>query len=220
VEALHKTRIVVILTLLVPALLAIFMYYCSRQHYATLPIIGEKVLDSKGDTIFHTLGDFKGTNQYGEAFGMDSLKGKIHIADFIFTTCPGICKQMSRSMLRLQTNFPNYEDVRLVSYSIDAKTDTPPVLLKYAQNLKAQCYTWTFLTGNQDSIFHLAVKSYLVPVVFEEGKGDLGFTHSEFLVLVDKDLRVRGFYNGLKTSEIDKLLGDIKVLRYEYEKKK
>ena len=214
---MHKTRIVVIITLLVPALLAVFMYYCTRHHYSKLPVLGEKILDSKGDTIFHTIGNFSGQNQHSEVFGTDSLKGKIHIADFIFTTCPGICKQMSKSMLRLQTNVLVYGDVKLISYSIDPKTDTPPVLLKYAENLKAQRSVWNFLTGNQDSIFHLAVKGYLVPVVFEEGKGDLGFTHSEFLVLVDKDLRVRGFYNGLENKELDKLLDEIKVLRYEYE---
>jgi protein SCO1/2 len=200
-----KGRLVIFITLILPVLLIAILNQCSNTHqYHQLP-------------KYHSLSNFSGLiTADNKSFGTDSLKGYFHVADFFFTNCPGVCKTLSKSMAKIQEKVAHTDDVKLVSYSIDPQNDTPARLAAYAQEQKAIPGRWYFLTGNQDSIFSIAKNSYKVPLQYEAGTGENGFTHTESFVLVDKDLRVRGFYNALDDRQLDTLAAHIKLLRIEY----
>ncbi len=194
----------------------------SRQHYVNLPIYGERLdVSPTGDTLYHRLPALAGfENERGQVFTTDSLQGRMHVANFIFTRCPGICRQLSSAMSTLNSDaniinaWSKTGDIRLVSYTIDPARDSLPVLRAYAQRYAATPGLWSFVRAPQDSVFRLAIRGYLVPVQGEGGVED-GFTHSEMLILVDPELRIRGFYDGTNAAEVKRLKDEIKVLRHE-----
>lgn len=208
----------VVFIVLLPVLLWVLLSQ-TRQHFRRLPIYGEREALAAGDTLYHRLPAFSGfENQDGRPFTPDSLRGRMHVADFIFTRCPGICRNLSKSMQDLQKEvdfaWRQTGDIRLVSYSIDPARDSLSVLRAYAQRHGATPGLWSFVRAAQDSVFRLAMRGYLVPVQGEGGVED-GFTHSEMLILVDPELRIRGFYDGTNAVEIKRLKDEIKVLRHE-----
>src|SRR6201992_236051 len=134
----------------------------------TLPIYGNRVpvtktVDGKAvtDTIYNTIGKFKTVNQYGDSINNKSLDGNIYVADFFFTTCPSICPIMSRNMVNVYNAFKSTGDFKIISYTIDPKHDSVPVLKKYADKLGVSGNTWWFLQGKKDEIYKLS-ESYLV----------------------------------------------------------
>lgn len=178
--------------------------------------MGPKSVDEKGDTIYHKLPDFIFTNQENQPYGTDSLKGYIHVADFIFTTCNGICPSMSKHFAQLQEKIEKYSDVKLVSISVDPKRDSVPVLKEYAQKYHANPHYWKFLTAEQSKIVEIATKGYFLPLDVSGNGKEFGITHSEMAVLVDKDLRIRGFYDLTNPSNIKTIDEDIRILKLEY----
>jgi protein SCO1/2 len=209
---------VVLGVLLVPVVLFALMRF-SKQHYKTLPILGERKLAGT-DTLYHALPAFNLVNQDGKPWAADSLRGRMHVADFFFTRCPGVCKELSKGMAEVQKEvqygYDKARDIRLVSYSIDPRRDSTAALRDYAARYNAKPGLWTFVTGERKQIFELLEKGYLVPVADEVKGGEDGFFHSNFFVLVDPDLRIRGVYDALQQSERKRLLDEIKVLRIEY----
>lgn len=209
----------VVLVLVAPVLLWVVLTQ-ARHHFRQLPIYGEREARAPGDTLFHRLPAFGATfeNQDGRPFSADSLRGRMHVAAFIFTRCPGICRSLSKSMQDLQAEvdyaWRQTGDIRLVSYSIDPARDSLPTLRAYAQRHSATPGLWSFVRAPQDSVFRLAIGGYLVPVQGQGGVED-GFTHSEMLILVDPQLRIRGFYDGTRAAELKRLKDEIKVLRHE-----
>ncbi|MBA2433308.1 MAG: SCO family protein [Chthoniobacterales bacterium] len=136
---------------------------------------------------------FQLTNQEGQPFGSEQLQGKIWIASFIFTTCPGPCPMISSRMSGLQKPLKN-TDVHLVSFTVDPETDTPEVLREYAAKLKARPGHWDFLTGQQEYIFELMRNGFKLAV----GEGDEdsgGPIHTTRAVLVDRTGAIRGYYD-------------------------
>lgn len=199
-------------------LLPVIFFVVSHLYSATerLPILGNKTLSPSGDTIYHQIPNFHFVTHENKPISLDSLAGKIHVADFFFTTCPGICPKLSKSLEKVHTLANTVSGLRLVSYSIDPKNDSIPALAAYAQKHHANPKKWSFVRGSQDSVFSLAFKGYLVPV--ESGNGpENGFLHSQKIILVDKQFRIRGFYDGLDPNEINRLLSEIKLLIAEYE---
>lgn len=217
----------VLVVLFLPVAIILLMRFGSTQHFKVLPIYGEREARAPGDTVYHTLAavafpvDSLQT-QFGAPWATDSLRGRIHVADFFFTYCPGICKKLSASMQAVQKDvqfaWDKTGDVRLVSYSIDPRRDSLPRLREYAKRYEAKPGLWTFVRGPLPNITPIAMRAYLLPLQLEGGMED-GITHSEMLVLVDPDLRVRGFYNGLEERERKRLTDEIKVLRHEYRQK-
>jgi protein SCO1 len=167
------------------------------------------------DKAFHQIRPFTFTTQENEAFSEKDMKGKICVADFFFTSCPGICPKLATSMAALQTEFLNDGEILLLSHTVTPGKDSVPVLKKYAQNNKVQYQRWKLLTGKQSDIYDLGRRYYFVEEDLGVDSDSTVFLHTENFVLVDKDRRIRGIYNGLDPNSMKNLVGDIKVLKAE-----
>lgn len=151
--------------------------------------------------------DFQLTDQDAAVFNSaQKLDKNVWIADFIYTTCPGPCPRMSSQMHQVQTALAGFGDVRLVSFTVDPKTDTPPVLKEYASHFEAGPGRWFFLTGPQDRLQYLSRNVFMLSDV----GGNL--QHSTRFVLIDKQSRVRGYYLTEEPDAIPRLIADAKML--------
>jgi protein SCO1/2 len=156
---------------------------------------------------------FQLVNQDGQPFGSNELSGKIWIADFIFTTCPGPCPMISTRMSELQKPLEK-TDVHLVSVSVDPERDTPAVLRGYAEKLKAQPHRWDFLTGSKSAIYDLSRNGFKLAI--SDGAEEQGIPiHSTRMVLVDRRGTIRGYYDALAPDAMTKLLADTNHLLRE-----
>jgi protein SCO1/2 len=159
---------------------------------------------------------FQVTNQDGQPFGSAQLAGKIWIADFIYTTCPGPCPMISSRMSELQKPLER-TDVRLVSFSVDPQKDTPEVLRRYSEKLQAEPGRWDFLTGPKPAIYKISHDGFKLAV--SDGSDAQGIpVHSTRMVLVDRHGQIRGFYDATEPEAITKLLADTNHLLREQPK--
>lgn len=184
-----------------------------------LPIYGERHAVSKivngqtvVDTEYQTIPAFKYINQYGDSISDKNLAGKIYVADFFFTSCPSICPVMQRNMLTVYNTFKDAGDVKILSYTIDPKYDSVKVLKKYADKLGVSGNMWWLLQGKKDATYELASNSYLVSVRADNSVPG-GYVHQGYFVLVDKQKRVRGAYDGTNPQQVATLIEDIKTLK-------
>lgn len=161
---------------------------------------------------YGTVPAFQLTNQDAQPFGSAQLEGKIWIADFIFTSCPGPCPMISSRMSELQKPLAK-SDVHLVTFSVDPETDTPEVLRDYAQRLHATPGRWAFLTGDKAAIYSVSKDGFKLAVA--EGAGDEGqLVHSTRAALVDRRGTIRGYYDITAADGVTTLLADTsKLLR-------
>lgn len=148
---------------------------------------------------------FSLTDQEGRPFASDQLRGKVWVADFIFTHCPGACPLMTQKMASLQKAVPD-RDVRFVSFSVDPERDTPEVLKQYGQRFDADPARWHFLTGPKDAIF--ATAAGLKLSAMPAGAAGPDIVHSEKFLLVDGEGRVRGAYGSNDEAELKRLSAD------------
>lgn len=186
--------------------------FCSQD--TALPIYGNRDLDEQGDTIYHTIPDFSFVNQYNQKITQENYKGKVYIADFFFATCPGICPIMTRELTRVQKALQAIpEKVEILSHTVDPEADSTAALLAYGKEKGADFSTWNFVTGSKKKLYQMAA-SYLV-VANEDAQAEIKFVHSDKLVLIDKQGRIRGLYSGIETREVDQLIKDIKTLTRE-----
>src|SRR5205085_1653089 len=147
---------------------------------------------------------FRLTNQEGKSFGSTNLAGKIWIADFIYSTCPGPCPMISSRMSEMQKPLEK-TDVHFVSFTVDPDKDTPQMLHKYADRLHAQPGRWDFLTGPKSMIYDLSVGGFKLAAAEHEGdKGEP--LHSTRMVLIDRRGQIRGYYDATAADAITKLL--------------
>jgi len=162
-----------------------------------------------------TIGAFSLTDEAGKPFTQERLKGKVWVGAFMFTRCPTVCPRMMRIMKKLQDE-AKAEKVPLyfVSFSVDPENDTPPVLFKFARRYDADLESWSFLTGNYDEVKRTSVESFKMALegTANPDASDFGILHGSHLVLVDKELRIRGFYPTKNEDNLDKLLSDAKSL--------
>jgi protein SCO1/2 len=184
-----------------------------------LPIYGNrdavtKTVNGKQvtDTVYQTIPDFKFVNQYADTITQKSLKGDIYVADFFFTTCPSICPIMHRNMLNVYKEFKNVPDFKIISHTIDPKHDSVAVMKKYADKLGISGNTWWFLQGSKEDTYNIS-HNYLVKR--PEADAKQVFMHDGFFVLIDKQKRIRGMYDGTNEKEVSALIADIKTLRAE-----
>src|SRR5213594_939236 len=162
---------------------------------------------------YGTVPEFVLLNQDGKNFGSAQLRGKIWIADFIYTTCPGPCPMISTRMSELQKPLEK-TDVHLVSFSVDPEKDTPEVLRGYAEKLHAEPKHWDFLTGPKSAIYDLSHKGFRLAV--SDGSDEAGIpVHSTRLVLVDRHGEIRGYYEATEADAVTKLLADTSHLLRE-----
>lgn len=165
----------------------------------------------------HKIADFAFTNQNGKIITQQDYENTIYVADFFFTTCPTICPKMTDNMVWLQNQLKNNPEVKLLSFSVTPDIDTPEVLKKYAVEKGVDDARWNLVTGDKKDIYYLARKSYLA---VKTGKPEelYDMVHTENFILVDKNKRIRGFYDGTnldqptndpKTKNMKQLLEDI-----------
>jgi len=186
---------------------------------ASLPILGNYYVDeveengeTRMDTVYHEIADFQFINQMGETVSKETVKGKVYVADFFFTSCPTICPIMKKEMLRVFEKFQGNPDFLILSHSIDPTYDTQEVLFDYATKLGINdAKTWNFLTGEQEKIFEIGQTSYLTTAMADQNEPG-GFLHSGAFVLVDQEGHIRGVYDGTKSDQVDRLMKDIPKL--------
>ncbi len=163
----------------------------------------------------HTIPPFTFTDQDGQPVTEQTVKGKIYVANFIFTRCVSICPKMMDNMAILQSRFKNDDQVMFLSHSVTPDMDSVPVLKKYAEAKGVLSGKWRLLTGNADSIYALAKKQYYAgDTIGYYGKPN-AFLHTENFILVDQQRRIRGVYNGTLPVEMDRLTEDIGTLENE-----
>ena len=161
----------------------------------------------------HKIGPFSFQNQYDETITEDFVKGKVYVAEYFFTTCKSICPVMNKQMQRVYSTYRSNDDVKILSYTVDPATDTVEQMLRYAKDHDVQDgRMWNFLTGSKEDLYNLARRSYFVLKPAEaQNLGDAGsdFIHTNNFVLVDRESRIRGYYDGTSPSSVDSLIYDI-----------
>jgi protein SCO1/2 len=173
-------------------------------------------LKNRNISSYGTLPSFELVNQDAQPFGSAQLAGKIWIADFIFTTCPGPCPIISTRMSELQKPLQK-TDIHFVSFTVDPEKDTPEVLRAYAEKLHAQPSRWDFLTGSRDAIYALMRDGFKLAVL--DGSDEEGAPiHSTRVALVDRHGVIRGYYDALAPDAVTKLLADANHLFREQPK--
>ena len=163
--------------------------------------------------ITHKIEDFVFTDNNGNSFGSKDLKGKIHVANFIFTSCTHICPKMTTNMVEVEKKFQNNPGVSLVSFTVTPWLDSPEVLNRYKKEFTLNSENWHFLTGDKNKIYSLARKSYFAEEEIGFTKDSTDFLHTEHFLLVDENLRIRGIYNGTLGLEMEQLIKDIYLLK-------
>lgn len=215
-----KKVAILVSILLLPSLLYLFLQ-TGNNNFKKLPIYGPKKAvnasidgEDKVDTLYHKIPPFSLTNQYGETITQEDVKGKIYVADFFFATCPSICPKMATHMLQIQNHFSDREDFRLISYTVNPEHDSVEVLREYAEKVHAKKGFWHLLTGERDSIYKLAFDGYFVNAM-EDELAPGGFLHTSTFLLIDKQGRIRGLFDGTSTSEINDLYDAVEILYSE-----
>ena len=195
---------------------SIWLVSCSISE-KPLPIFGEREVVA-GDTVYHMIGKFQFVNQDSVVVTNETFKGKIYVADFFFTTCRTICPIMKAQMSRVNEAIKDMPDVLILSHSIDPEYDTVGLLHNYAERLGAKSDKWFFVTGKpRDYVFDIAQTSYFSTALEDKSEPD-GFVHSGAFLLIDKEGRIRGKYDGTVEEDVNRLLSDIARLRKEYAK--
>jgi protein SCO1/2 len=190
-----------------------------RYFYDTVMVKMEKG-KKVNDTVWHKVRPFKLKNQFGKEVGLEDWGGKIIIADFFFTSCPSICPKLTRNMKKLQTAFKKTDSlVRFVSFTVDPVRDSVQALKAYGDKYGIDHDTWFMLTGDRNELYDIALNEFKASIA-SNGNIDTGFIHTDRFFLLDRDRVVRGWYSGLDSVNLDKLIKDVVLLNMERDKKK
>jgi len=216
------------LTIGILSVIILSLFYNALKPEKKLPIytpamVNPELVDSlvqyQNNKLKHKIADFSFQNQNNKFITQDDYKDVIYVADFFFTTCPTICPIMTDNMVWLQEKIKDMPDVKLLSFSVTPDIDTPEVLRKYADEKGVIDSKWNLLTGDKKQIYYLARQSFLAVKTSEIGEL-YDMVHTENFILVDKNGRIRGFYDGTllnekkeDTKNVEQLLEDINWLR-------
>ena len=163
---------------------------------------------------FHVVPDFSFVDQKGKIVTDVHFKGKIYLANFFFTTCPGICPIMTDNLHAIQDTFSNDPDVLLLSHTVMPWVDDVNQLAEYAKNKDILYEKWKLVTGPKNELYDVARNGYFA----DEGFGksvtkETDFLHTENVFLIDQDGHIRGVYNGTKRLEMQRIVEDVKALK-------
>ncbi len=197
----------------------IVLFYNALQPKKTLPVyqpadFNPELVDPELAHIkkYHTISDFSLVNQNGDTITQKDYRDKIYVADFFFTTCPTICPIMTDNMAYLQGEVLDDPEVLLLSHSVTPEIDSVPRLKAYALEKGVVDSKWNLVTGDKKQIYDLARKSYLAVKTDGDG-GPFDMIHTENFILVDRNRRIRGTYDGTNKEEMDRLLEDLRILK-------
>ncbi|GAB3908826.1 SCO family protein [Larkinella knui] len=204
-------------------LIPVFFVACQPETHPGLPYYNTpdftpvfmKSENQLAEKVPHTIGRFSFKDQNGTIISQKAIEGKIHVADFFFTSCGMICPRMTKHLKLVEKAFPNAKDLVLLSYSVTPWIDSVARLKKYSQTNGIQSKNWHLLTGRKSEIYQLARQSYFAEEELGYSKDSTEFLHTEHFILVDRQKRIRGIYNGTLELEIQQLIADIKTLQQE-----
>lgn len=206
------------LIVIVLSAIILTLFYLALKPKKMLPIynpsmVNPELVDSTVQYIskYHSISDFSFTNQNGKIITQKDYEGKIYVADFFFTTCGSICPKMTTNLVEVQKAFINNPKVMLLSHTVFPETDSVAVLKEYAKKNGVIDTKWNLVTGDKRQIYAMARKSYLA-VKLGKPEELYDMVHTENFVLVDSKRRVRGFYDGTKKEDIERLIEDINFL--------
>lgn len=208
------------LLLLVPVLFLGWYFVSEKENKPAryLAYFGPKNALKVNDTTYHFIPDFEFTGQDNQSVSSATVKDKIYVTEFFFTTCKSICPIMNTNLERVYKEFKGKNDFLILSHTVDPETDSVPVLKSYALAHGVSDQNWLFVTGPKPKLYDIARKGYLLNA--EEGNGgEEDFIHTQNFALIDKERHIRGFYDGTDSLEVNRLLQDIKLLYREYDYK-
>jgi len=172
--------------------------------------------DAKYNSI-HKIAEFSFIDQNNQKVTNANFDGRVYVADFFFTTCPGICPQMTYNMAKLQANYIDDDRIKFLSHSVTPWMDTVKQLKRYAIANGVVSKKWHLVTGDKEAIYNLARQSYFAEKQIGLQLDSEDFLHTENFLLVDSQRRIRGIYNGTIDSEMIRLKEDIDILLLEIE---
>ena len=193
-----------------------FQLWSWSEDQAELPYFGKKKefaanlrqAKAKG---FGPVGNFNFINQDSVAFNQNEVSNKVWVADFFFTRCPSICPAMTNNLQLVQEAFADRKDLKILSFTCDPEHDRPKQLSTYAAAFDANPAFWQFITGEKDLLYRFARKQLFITATDGDG-GETDFIHEQYLVLIDKEGYIRGYYDGTEIYEVKILINDIKKL--------
>tara|TARA_B100001142_G_scaffold1916_2_gene2130 strand:- start:3371 stop:3955 length:585 start_codon:yes stop_codon:yes gene_type:complete len=180
--------------------------YIAVAIFLAITYIFKNINEDESLPVIGGIPDFEFIDSEGRNVGLSSLKGKVWVADFIFTTCTMACPIMTGNMNIIHKKYKKNDDLRLVSISVYPEYDTPEILKKYASQYEANTDTWHFLTGNENTV------KEVIKDGFKIGDYEDIIFHSEKFALVDRNGMIRAYYNGMKSEDMNKLKKDINYL--------
>lgn len=188
------------------------MPYYNSPNFNPIFITDEKLVKQK---INHQIADFSFKNQNNKTVTQKDIEGKIHVANFFFTSCGSICPIMTNNLKKIDSTFRDDKNIALLSYSVTPWIDSVTVLKAYAQRNAITNKNWHLLTGSKTEIYKLARQSYYAEEDLGFTKDSTNFLHTEHFLLIDKNKRIRGIYNGTLALETEQLIKDIFILKKE-----
>jgi len=210
------------ITLVVVSGVIIYLMYNALEPRQVLPVyqpadFNPELVDAEISHIkkYHRVADFSLVNQNGDTITRSDYDGHIYIADFFFTTCPTICPIMTENMTYLQDELRDQPEVLLLSHSVTPEIDSVPRLKEYALEKGVIDAKWNLVTGDKKQIYELARKSYMAVKTDGDG-GPFDMIHTENFILVDKEGRIRGTYDGTRREEMARLLEELQILQASY----
>lgn len=195
----------------------LFLVACSQSE-KKLPIFGHTSIVNS-DTIYSTIKPFSFINQDSVTITEKTFENKIYVTDFIFLSCPTICPKMTNELRKVYDIYKTNPHVYFLSHTIDPERDSILRLKEYAEELGVDNSKWFFVTGNKDSIYSIANKSYFA-AAFSDKSAPGGYIHSGSFLLIDPNKHIRGVYDGTSPTETEKLINDLENLLAEQSKTK
>lgn len=198
----------------------LFLYSCKKEikepkQVSRLPYFNSADFTPSWDKAVHKIADFKFVNQNNELVTNKTFEGKIYIADFFFTSCPGICPKLTKNMGKIQETYKKDSDIMLLSHTVMPWRDSVPLLREYAQNNNVDDKKWHLVTGDKEALYDIARTGYFADEDFVKTQDKSSFIHTENFILVDKEGHIRGVYNGTLPVDVERLYRHIDILRKE-----
>ncbi len=191
-----------------------YVAFGDGQQVRELPYFEPIETGSKGKTDSlgrHLVSDFSLVDQTGKTVTRADFESSVTVVDFFFTRCEGICPRMTTQMKRVYEKYKGNPEVKLLSHTVNPENDSAEVLAAYAKRYNADAKQWHFVTGDKPQLYNLARKSYLISDTNGDG-GKEDFVHSQNFALIDKSGHIRGIYNGIDSTDVNRLLVEVDVL--------
>ena len=216
-------RILILAAVLFTAILV--GYLITPKVKKTLPFINP--IDLKAEMVDpellrvgngHTIAEFSFQNQLGKITTDKDVSGKVFVVEYFFTTCGTICPKMNIQMQRVQKAYLGNENFKILSFTVNPEVDSVAQMKRYADSHGAKSNQWFFLTGDKKKLYEMARKSFFVLKPQEAqnlGGVESDFIHTNNFVLIDRKMRIRGYYDGTVPHAVDQLIDDVQLLLEE-----